>query len=107
MNPPTESTFAALPEAIQQLKELHQRSQEQMMQVFTTLMGQLATRPGAQPLMRNQEERQPRDGQYNQWDGGFRVEIPEFTGGLSANEFLDWVTTADEILSFREVPPDK
>lgn len=104
---PTEPTMAAVLEAIQRSNELSQRNQEQMMQALTAMMGQLVTRPGAQPLGQNQAERQHRDPGNYRWDGGFRVEIPEFTGGLSADEFLDWITTVDEILSLKEVPPDK
>ncbi|KAJ4784335.1 hypothetical protein LUZ62_035581 [Rhynchospora pubera] len=106
-NQSTEPTMAVVLEAIQQSNQLLQRNQDQMMQSFNTSMGQLVARPEAQPLVRNQEERHQRDGGNNRWDGGFRVEIPEFTGGLSADEFLDWVTTVDEVLSLKEVPPDK
>ncbi|XP_010468824.1 PREDICTED: uncharacterized protein LOC104748953 [Camelina sativa] len=38
------------------------------------------------------------------WESGFRLEIPEFTGGLQPDEFLDWLNTTDELLAFKEVP---
>jgi hypothetical protein len=101
---PTEPTMAAVLEAIQRSNELCQRNQEQMMPALTAMMGQLVTRPGAQPLGQNQTERQHRDPGNYRWDGAFRVEILEFIGGLSVDEFLDWITTVDEIMSLKEVP---
>lgn len=41
------------------------------------------------------------------WEMGFRVDIPEFTGGLQADEFLDWLGAVDEILDFKDVPDDR
>jgi Retrotransposon gag protein len=110
---PNEPSMAAMLEAIHQSNQLFQRSQEQMMQTLTAMMEQLAinTRTVATELPtrleRQPEDRQLRDNLYNWWDGGFRVEIPEFAGGLSADEYLDWATAVDEILSLKEVPPNK
>ncbi|KAF9614589.1 hypothetical protein IFM89_019372 [Coptis chinensis] len=35
------------------------------------------------------------------------VEIPEFHGGLLAEEFLNWLGTVKEVLDFKEVPENK
>lgn len=41
------------------------------------------------------------------WEAGFKVDIPEFHGGLQPEEFLDWLIAAEEVLDFKEVPADK
>lgn len=38
---------------------------------------------------------------------GFRVEIPEFSGNLSTKEFLDWLSSIEEILEFKRIPEDQ
>ena len=41
------------------------------------------------------------------WDSGFQVEIPEFSGNLSTEEFLDWLSAIEEILDFKKIPEDQ
>ena len=43
----------------------------------------------------------------NRWEGGLKVDIPEFHGGLAPEEFVDWLATVEEILDFKEVPENK
>src|SRR5574338_448148 len=38
------------------------------------------------------------------WESGMKMEIPEFKGGMQAEEFLDWVSNVEEIFDFKEVP---
>lgn len=38
------------------------------------------------------------------WESGFKLELPEFSGGLQAEEFLDWINITEELLEFKEVP---
>ncbi|KAL1218314.1 RNA-directed DNA polymerase-like protein [Cardamine amara subsp. amara] len=38
------------------------------------------------------------------WESGFKLDLPEFTGGLQPEEFLDWINTTEELLEFKEVP---
>ncbi|KAG7532368.1 Zinc finger CCHC-type [Arabidopsis thaliana x Arabidopsis arenosa] len=43
-------------------------------------------------------------GDNRRWESGFKLDLPEFTGGLQAEEFLDWINTTEELLEFKEVP---
>src|SRR5574338_1260715 len=36
-----------------------------------------------------------------------KTEIPEFKGGMQAEEFLDWLADVEEIFDFKEVPEDR
>lgn len=38
------------------------------------------------------------------WDGHFKIEIPEFSGSLQVEEFVDWLNTVERIFEFKEVP---
>jgi hypothetical protein len=38
---------------------------------------------------------------------GFKLNIPEFQGGLQSEELMDRVTTVGEVLNFKEVPEDR
>lgn len=38
------------------------------------------------------------------WDSGFKLELPDFSGGLQPEAFLDWLSTTEELLNFKEVP---
>ncbi|XP_024003648.1 uncharacterized protein LOC112081436 [Eutrema salsugineum] len=38
------------------------------------------------------------------WESGFKLDLPEFTGGNQPEEFLDWINTTEELLDFKEVP---
>jgi hypothetical protein len=44
--------------------------------------------------------------QANWWESGFKLDIPEFNGGLQPDEFLDWIA-AVEVLEFKEVHEDR
>lgn len=41
------------------------------------------------------------------WEAGFKVEFPEFAGGLEPEDFIDWFITMEDILNFKYVPPDQ
>ena len=43
----------------------------------------------------------------NRWEFGFKLDIPEFNGGLQPKEFLDWVAVVGKILDFKGVPKDQ
>jgi hypothetical protein len=44
---------------------------------------------------------------FRPWESGLRIDLPEFQGGLTPEEFLDWVAAMDEVLEFKQVPEDK
>lgn len=41
------------------------------------------------------------------WEQGFKFELPEFHGGQSAEELLDWIYTVEETLDFKNVPLER
>ena len=43
----------------------------------------------------------------NRWETSFRVDIPEFHGGIRGDTLLDWLVVVEEILEFKGVPEDK
>jgi hypothetical protein len=45
--------------------------------------------------------------QANRWESGFKLDIPEFNGGLQPEEFLDWIAAVEEFLEFKGVPEDR
>lgn len=50
---------------------------------------------------------QHRDWEDRRWESGFKLDIPEFHGGVKGEKLLDWLVAVDEILEFKEVPEDK
>lgn len=52
---------------------------------------------------RQQEQRQ----NDTRWEAGFRVDIPEFHGGIRGDQLLDWLVSVEEILEFKGVPEDR
>lgn len=45
--------------------------------------------------------------QDNRWEAGFKVEIPEFHGGVRGDALLDWLVSVEKILEFKRVPNDR
>ena len=41
------------------------------------------------------------------WETGLKIDILKFHGGLSAEDFLDWVNAVEDILEFKEVTEEK
>lgn len=41
------------------------------------------------------------------WEANFKVDIPEFHGGISSNSLLDWLEDVEEILKFQSVSDDR
>uniref|UniRef100_A0A0D3CDP4 Retrotransposon gag domain-containing protein n=1 Tax=Brassica oleracea var. oleracea TaxID=109376 RepID=A0A0D3CDP4_BRAOL len=70
--------------------------------------------PQAQPEDENEahrrlfyEDLRQRDNYPNRWEGSFKVDIPEFHGGLRGDDLVDWLITVKEILEFKQVPLDR
>ncbi|XP_013729306.2 uncharacterized protein LOC106433007 [Brassica napus] len=40
----------------------------------------------------------------NRWEQSFKVDIPEFHGGLKGDDLVDWLISVEEILEFKQVP---
>ncbi|GFS38039.1 hypothetical protein Acr_00g0055300 [Actinidia rufa] len=43
----------------------------------------------------------------SRWETGLKIDILEFHGELSVEDFLDWVNAVEDILEFKEVPKEK
>ncbi|CAA7027706.1 unnamed protein product [Microthlaspi erraticum] len=54
------------------------------------------------------EQRQElaRNTNSSRWESGFKVDIPEFSGSLNPEDFVDWLNMVEEILDFKKVPDD-
>ncbi|KAF9684932.1 hypothetical protein SADUNF_Sadunf03G0001800 [Salix dunnii] len=80
----------------QPLNEVHERDEiARLQQQVETLTQQLAA------SMAQHHNPNPQD------ETGLKVDIPEFHGGLQADEYLDWINTVDEVLDFKQVPEDR
>nr|GEZ52782.1 eukaryotic translation initiation factor 3 subunit M-like [Tanacetum cinerariifolium] len=40
----------------------------------------------------------------NWWEASIKVEIPEFSGTLKAEEFIDWLNTVERVFEFKDAP---
>ncbi|GJU41001.1 hypothetical protein Tco_1193958 [Tanacetum coccineum] len=43
----------------------------------------------------------------NRWEQSFKVGIPTFHDSIKQEEFIDWLSQADEIMDFKNVPDDR
>ncbi|XP_033148793.1 uncharacterized protein LOC117134443 [Brassica rapa] len=53
---------------------------------------------------RNRARPRHRDHDDRGWELGFKVELPEFHGGVRGEELLDWLVAVQEMLEFKRVP---
>ncbi|XP_056843066.1 uncharacterized protein LOC130495657 [Raphanus sativus] len=53
------------------------------------------------------EDIRQRDIINNRWENSFKVDIPEFHGGLKGDDLVDWLISVEEILDFKQVPPHR
>jgi hypothetical protein len=50
----------------------------------------------------NQDEKdEPR------WEINFKIDLPEFTGWLNPDEFMDWLNHVERIFDYHQVPDHK
>ncbi|CAL9218463.1 unnamed protein product, partial [Arabidopsis halleri] len=47
------------------------------------------------------------DQHNNRWEAGFKVDIPEFNGGIQGDSLMDWIVAVEEVLDFKQVPTDR
>lgn len=52
-------------------------------------------------VVRRQDQRDTR------WESGFKVDIPEFHGGVHGDSSIDWLVTVEEVLNFKHVPDNR
>lgn len=69
-----------------------QQNNTQKMKLLTTLVECLAP-------TNNENKHQNPQNQEPMWDGGLRVEIPDFLRSLKPEEFIDWTNTVENSLS--------
>jgi hypothetical protein len=43
----------------------------------------------------------------SRWESNFRLEFPEFHGGVNPEEFVDWLSTVERVFEYYEVPEQK
>lgn len=65
--------------------------------------------PFAEEDYRPRNRRAPprRDREDRSWEYGFKVEMPEFHGGVRGEELLDWLVAVQEMLEFKRVPEER
>ncbi|KAJ0962642.1 hypothetical protein J5N97_027764 [Dioscorea zingiberensis] len=56
------------------------------------------------PYSRRMQSREYRAREEHHGDLGFQVELPEFTGTLHAEVFIDWLNEVERIFEYKEVP---
>ncbi|XP_077246136.1 uncharacterized protein LOC143886018 [Tasmannia lanceolata] len=44
---------------------------------------------------------------YRRWEMGFKIEMPEFYGGVQPEDFIDWLQTVERIFDLKDVPEDR
>jgi len=59
------------------------------------------------PFATQPVQMRPAHDESRRWETGLKVDIPEFHGGLHADEYLDWINTIDEVLKFKQVLEDR
>ncbi|XP_010501919.1 PREDICTED: uncharacterized protein LOC104779251 [Camelina sativa] len=52
----------------------------------------------------HQQEQRQHD---TRWENRFRVDLPEFHGGIRGDQLLDWLLAVEEIIDFKGVPDDR
>lgn len=57
-------------------------------------------------LIHNHRDDTARTNPIPLWDSGFKLDIPEFTGSLNPEDFLDWLSSVEEVLDFKSIPDD-
>ncbi|XP_078161156.1 uncharacterized protein LOC144556644 [Carex rostrata] len=101
--------LAILEQMQQNQTALLERMDNNQTQLITTLMEQLNPNNNNReqgPQNRDQVNPPVRERDRN-WDGGLRVEIPDFSGSLKPEEFLDWTNTVEEVFELKDVPLEK
>ena len=63
------------------------------------------------PQQHHHQPHDPRQQEHHyldtRWEASFRVDIPEFHGGIRGDSLLDWLVAVEEILEFKRVPEQR
>lgn len=92
------------------LQELNQTLIRQLGNINPPPQDAVAARPHEQqdnPIAGQRRELANYRQQDIRWESGFKVEIPEFHGGIRGDLLIDWLVTVEEILDFKRVPADR
>ncbi|CAA7036099.1 unnamed protein product [Microthlaspi erraticum] len=54
--------------------------------------------------LRPPAELQVQRAEGNRWESGFKLDLPDFHGTLKPEEVLDWISSVEELLEFKQVP---
>ena len=41
------------------------------------------------------------------WESSFKIEFPEFSCSLNAEDFVDWINQVERIFEYHEIPDHK
>ena len=87
----------------------HQRDRDRRRVLFEEESTEVEDNPFAEEELRqgNRMNLPNRDREDRSWEMGFKVEIPEFHGGVRGEELLDWLVAVQELLEFKRVPEER
>jgi hypothetical protein len=106
-------------EEARQAREETRQAQQQNVQLLTELVACLVIPPHNSYDNQNQDnyDNRNRDNKNRHRnnppirdrnrDGGLRAEIPDFSGSLKPEEFLDWMNIIEEVFDLKEISLEK
>ncbi|GKB41722.1 putative CCCH-type zinc finger family protein [Tanacetum coccineum] len=59
------------------------------------------------PFHRHVRQREPPMRNDRRWEASIKVEIPDFSGTLKAEEFIDWLNTVERVFEFKDAPENR
>lgn len=85
------------------------RDRERGQPVFDDDSTDVEENPFAEEEQHRQQRgfRHHRDREDRRWEMGFKLELPEFHGGVRGEELLDWLVAVQEMLEFKRVQEER
>ncbi|GJU47499.1 hypothetical protein Tco_1204765, partial [Tanacetum coccineum] len=59
------------------------------------------------PFHRHVRQHEPPMRNDRRWEARIKVEIPDFSGTLKAEEFIDWLNTVERVFEFKDTPENR
>ncbi|GJR66146.1 DNA gyrase subunit B, chloroplastic/mitochondrial [Tanacetum coccineum] len=59
------------------------------------------------PFHRHVHQHEPPMRNDRSWEASIKVEIPDFSGTLKAEEFIDWLNTVERVFEFKDAPENR